>query len=534
MAETCDILLKGGVVIDGSGAKARRADVAVTGDRIAAIGDLSAWQAKAALEVSGLVVSPGFIDMHSHSDLALLINPRAESKLRQGVTTEVTGMCGFSPAPCPPARKQQIRDAFGSWAQHQDVAWDWGTFGEYIGALKARPASVNVAPVVGHGVIRTAVMGEADRAPSESELAAMCDAARQAMEEGAVGLSTGLVYAPGMWAETEELIAVAGAIAPFGGIYFSHIRGEADGLITSTAEAVRIGREAGVAVQIAHLKSEGRKNWGKSRAALDAIDQARASGVDVSYDVYPYTAWNTGMGQLLPAWAREGGIDAMVTRTKDPSDRARLLRVLSDAEAADPGRWERRLIASVESEKNRQYQGLTLAQIAERRNASAEEVILDLLAEEGGHVSMVGFGMDDEDVKRIIAHPVAIIGSDAAAVAPYGALGLGHPHPRSYGTFPRVLGHYARDEKVTTLEDAVAKMTSRPAAKLGLADRGRLSEGMAADIVVFDRERIADRATYQEPHQYPAGIHYVMVNGAIELEGEKHHDRRPGRVLGRG
>jgi len=534
MAELCDILLKGGTVIDGTGTRARRADVAVKGDRIAAMGDLDVWQAQATLDVSGLVVSAGFIDMHSHSDLALLINRNAESKLRQGVTTEVTGMCGFSPAPCPPARRQQIRDAFGSWAQHQDVAWDWGTFGEYVGALKSRPASVNVAPVVGHGVIRTAVMGEANRAPNAAELSAMCDAARQAMAEGAVGLSTGLVYAPGMWAQAEELIAVAKAIAPFRGIYFSHIRGEADGLLTSIAEAVRIGREAAVSVQIAHLKSDGRRNWGKSQAALDAIDQARASGVDVSYDVYPYTAWNTGMGQLLPAWAREGGVDTMVKRLTNPDDRALLLKELSDAEAADPGRWERRLIASVESEENRVYQGMTLAQIAERRSSRAEEVILDLLAEEGGRVSMVGFGMDDDDVKRIIAHPIAIIGSDAAAVAPYGTLGLGHPHPRSYGTFPRVLGHYVREERVTTLEDAVAKMTSRPATKLGLADRGRLAEAMAADIVVFDRETIADRATYQEPHQYPAGIHYVIVNGVIELEAETHHERRPRRVLGRG
>ena len=530
----CDLLLKGGTLVDGTGAKARLADIAVRRGRVAAVGQLSDWEATTLLDVRGLVVAPGFIDMHSHSDLALLINPKAESKLRQGVTTEVIGMCGFSPAPCPPARKQQIRDTFGAWAQHQDVAWNWGTFGEYIGALRARPASVNVVPVVGHGIIRTAAMGEANRAPSEAELVRMRDAARQAMEEGAAGLSTGLVYAPGMWAETEEIIALAKAIAPLKGIYFSHIRGEADGLLASIGEATRIGREAGVPVQIAHLKSEGRDNWGKSQAALEAIEEARRSGVEVSYDVYPYTAWNTGMAQLLPAWAREGGIEAMVRRLQYPEDRVRLRKELAAAAVADPGRWERRLIASVESEANRAYQGMTLAQIAEQRNMQPEDVVLDLLAEEQGQVSMVGFGMDDGDVKQIIAHPVAMIGSDAAAVAPYGPLGLGHPHPRTYGTFPRVLGHYVREEKVVSLEDAVAKMTSRPAAKLGLADRGRLAEGTAADIVVFDRDDIADRATYQEPHQYPVGINYVIVNGVVELEGETHYDRRPGRALARG
>jgi N-acyl-D-amino-acid deacylase len=281
------------------------------------------------------------------------------------------------------------------------------------------------------------------------------------------------------------------------------------------------------------MKSEGRQNWGKSEAALAAIDRARVEGCQVTFDVYPYTAWNTGMAQLLPAWAREGGVEAMVRRLKYPEERVRLRRELVAAEAADPGRWERRMVAAVDTEGNRVCQGLTLAQIAERRNARPEEVILDLLLEESGHVSMVGFGMDEGDVKRIIAHPVSIIGSDAAAVAPYGPLGLGHPHPRGYGTFPRVLGHYARDEGAVSLEAAVAKMTGKPAQKLGLKDRGFLAPGMAADIVVFDADTIADRATYQEPHQYPVGIHYVIVNGVVELEGETHHDRRPGRVLAR-
>jgi len=531
MAEGCDMLLQGGMVIDGTGAPARRAEVALRGDRIAAVGDLAGWQASQTLDVAGLVVAPGFIDMHSHSDLALLINPKAESKLRQGVTTEVIGQCGFSPAPCPRGKQTEIREAFGQWGR--EVDWTWGSFGDYVAALRAHPASVNIAPVVGHGIVRAGVMGEEDRAPTAEELAGMRASVRQAMAEGAVGLSTGLVYTPGMFAKTDEIIALAKEIAPFGGIYFSHIRGEADGLLNSIAEAVEIGRQAGVPVQIAHMKSEGQQNWGKSVAALAAIDRARAEGVDVSFDVYPYTAWNTSLAQMLPAWAREGGIDAMLRRLADAGDRERLRHELNQAAAADPGRWERRMVASVDSEPNRFCQGMTLAQIAAHHRLHPEDVVLDLLLEEQGHVSMVGFGMHEDDVKRIIAHPVAMIGSDASAMAPYGALGTGHPHPRSYGTFPRVLGHYAREEKVVSLEAAVAKMTSKPAEKLGLTDRGRLAPGMAADIVVFDRDTVADRATYQEPHLYPAGIHYVIVNGVVELEGEKHNDRRPGRVLGR-
>jgi len=531
MTEHCDLLLRDGMVVDGTGSGARRGEVAIRGDRVAAVGDLPGWQAKTALDVSGLVVAPGFIDMHSHSDLSLLINPNAESKLRQGVTTEVIGQCGFSPAPAPGARRGELRAMFGAWAQ--EVDWTWGSFGEYLAVLRARPASVNVAAVVGHGVIRAAVMGEENRAPIGAELEQMQQAVREAMEAGAFGLSTGLAYVPGMFATRDEIAAVARAMAPWRGVYFSHIRGEDERLLAAIGEAVEIGRQAGAPVQIAHLKSEGRANWGKAETALAAIEGARQEGVDVSFDVYPYTAWNTGLSQLLPAWAREGGVEAMVKRLGYPEVRLRLRGELAAAAATDPGRWERRMVASVESEANRPLQGMTLAEIAARRQVPAEEVVLDLLAAERGQVSMVGFGMSEEDVTRIIAHPVAIIGSDAAALATYGTLGQGHPHPRSYGTFPRVLARYVRELKALPLEAAVAKMTSRPAEKLGLSDRGKIAAGLAADLVVFDPAAIADRATYQAPHQYPAGIHYVIVNGVIELEGEKHYGRRPGRVLTR-
>jgi N-acyl-D-amino-acid deacylase len=525
------ILLRGGALLDGTGQPGRPADLAIKGDRISAIGDLSRWTADLTLNVTGLVVAPGFIDMHSHSDLALLANPRAESKLRQGVTTEVIGQCGFSPAPAPEGQQDAIRALFGSWGQ--EVDWTWGSFADYLDALRRHPTSVNVVPLVGHSTIRVGAMGQDNRPPTPSELVAMQDTVRAAMDDGAFGMSTGLIYAPGMFADTEELVALASALAPANGIYFSHIRSEAENLLGAIAEAIEIGRRAGVPVQIAHLKAEGRSNWGKAEAALEAIDKARAQGVDITFDVYPYTAWNTSLAQLLPTWARAGGPEAIVERLREPTSRSQVRAEIAAAASADPGRWDRRLLASVDSDANRPLQGLTIAQIAERRGADPEDVVIDLLVEERADASMVGFAMDENGVRRIISHPLAMIGSDAAAAAPYGLLGRGHPHPRTYGTFPRILGRYVREEGLLTLEDAVAKMTSHPAARLGLTDRGQLAVGLAADIVVFDPNTIADRATYQDPHQYPTGIRCVIVNGILELDGNDHNDRRPGRVFSR-
>lgn len=525
------LLLRGGMVVDGTGSPGHRGDVAVVGDRIAAVGDLTGWSADVTLDVTGLVVAPGFIDMHTHSDLALLINGRAESKLRQGVTTEVIGMCGFSPAPCPEGRREEIQALFGGWAR--EVEWTWGSFAQYLEALRDRGTSVNVVPLTGHGILRAGVMGQENRPPTASELDGMRAAVREAVDQGAFGFSSGLVYAPSMFADADELAALAAEMSAAGGIYFSHIRGESETLLDAVAEAVEIGRRGGVAVQIAHMKCEGQAYWGTVAAALDAVERAQQEGVDATFDVYPYTAWNTGLGQLLPAWAREGGPEAVVGRLRDPALRAKVREELAAAAAADEGRWERRLLAGVETDANRALQGMTLAAIAEQRGAAAEDVVMDLLIEESGQASMVGFGMSEEDVRGVLSHRLAMIGSDAAASAPYGVLGEGHPHPRTYGTFARVLGHYARDEGLFPLEEAVAKMTSRPAAKLGLADRGRLAPGLAADIAVFDAGTVADRATYQEPQQYPIGVRYVIVNGVVELDGEENQGRWPGRVLGR-
>lgn len=532
MADTndrADIIIRNGRVIDGTGAASAPADVVLSDGRITAVGELGRAEATKVLDATGLVVAPGFIDMHTHSDLSLLINPRAESKLRQGVTTEVIGQCGFSPAPAPGPRADAIRAIFGVWGK--EVDWSWGSYGGYLDALRREGTSVNVVPVVGHGVLRTGVMGEENRPPTPDELDRMRAAVRRAVEEGAFGMSSGLAYAPGMFADRDELAALAAELAPLGGIYFSHIRGEDERLSAAVSEAIETGRRAGVAVQISHLKAEGRANWGSTEAALALIERACDDGVDVGFDVYPYTAWNTGLGQLLPAWAREGGRDAVLRRLKDPATQVRLVRELAQAAQADPGRWERRLLASAGTEANRALQGKSLAEIAKLRGTPPEQTVLDLLIEESTDAGMVGFGMCEEDVRRVLAHPLATIGSDSASQAPYGLLGRSHPHPRTYGTFARVLGHYCREEGLFPLEEAVAKMTGRAAARLRLRDRGIIAPGMAADIVVFDPEAIADRATYEEPHQYAAGVRWVIVNGVLELDGEQHQEKMPGMVL---
>ncbi len=524
-----EIIIRGGEVVDGTGAPPRRADVAVSGGRIAAVGDLTGWHGDEMIAADGLAVAPGFIDMHTHSDISLLVNGRAESKLRQGVTTEVIGMCGWSPAPAPDSRREAMIQEVGAWAR--EVDWTWGGFAQYVEALRQAGSSVNVVPVVGHGTIRAAVMGEEGRAPSAEELASMRREVERALEAGAFGMSTGLVYAPGMWAETEEIIALAEPVGKRGGIYFSHIRSESDRLMEAIEEAIRIGRETGSSVQIAHLKAEGRRNWGKTEQALERIERARAEGLEVSYDCYPYPAWNTGLGQMLPAWAREGGAEQMLERLRDEEARDRIISFMRREASQDPGRWERRLISWAESEYGRTTQGLTIAQIAEREGREPEEVVIRLLTAERGRVGLVGFGMCEEDIARVVSHPVGMIGSDAASIAPYGVLGEAHPHPRAYGTFARVLAKYVREERALSLEAAVHKMTGRAAAKLGLADRGRIAEGLAADICVFDPATVADRATFEEPQQYADGVACVIVNGVIELAGEEHRDRRPGKVL---
>jgi len=471
-----------------------------------------------------MVVSPGFIDMHSHSDVHLLINPLAESKIRQGVTTEVTGNCGSSPAPITKENFELFKRRYGPLAE--EIPWDWRTFGEYLDKLQGNGVAVNVAPLQGHGTIRIAVMGYDNRQPTSTEMERMQDLVAEGMKAGAFGLSTGLIYPPSCYAETQELIELCRVVARFGGYYSSHIRGEGRTLIDAVKEAITIGERAGVPVEISHRKAWGRDNWGKVKETLKLIEEAQYRGVDVTCDVYPYTASSTGLGASISPWAHEGGIEKMLERLKDPEIRLRLKR---EMEAQDQAGWDKVLIA--QCEENKDYVGKTIQETAQSRGMDPYDFVFNFLIEEKGSVATVSFAMHPEDVAMVIGHPVSMIGSDGYSLTPYGVLGKGKPHPRSYGTFPRVLAKYVREEGVLSLEESIYKMTGLPARKLGLKDRGIIAEEACGDLVIFDPSEVEDAATFQEPHQYPKGIKYVMVNGQIVVEEGEHTRAKPGKVL---
>ncbi|MCL0089087.1 D-aminoacylase [Dehalococcoidia bacterium] len=519
-----DIIIKGGQVVNGSGASPFRADVGIKDGRIKAVGRLDA-DAPAAEEIdaTGLIVAPGFIDVHSHSDFTLLVNPRAESKVRQGVTTEVIGNCGSSAAPVKEERLDLLKEQVD--LDSMELEWDWLTMAEYLARLRKQGTALNVVPLIGHGTIRAAVMGFDDRAPTATELGSMKGLIEQAMRDGAWGISTGLIYAPSFYADTEELIELSKVAAGYGGVYSSHIRGEGKTLLDAMSEAIRIGRAAGLPVQISHHKAAGSENWGKVVRSLALIDRAREAGFDVTADQYPYIAASNDLSDSLPRWMHVGGKVELLNRLRDPAVRKRLREEMKKP----PGYWENVKISYCKT--NKDYEGMSIQEVADLRGIDPYETVFDLLCEEAATVSIVHFAMREEDVRTVMQHPAVMIGSDGSALATYGMLNRGKPHPRNYGTFPRVLGKYVRQEKVLPLAEAVRKMTSAPAEKLGLKDRGRIAEGLWADITVFDPQIICDRATYTDPHRYPDGIEYVLVNGTVVIERGEHTGRLAGRVL---
>jgi N-acyl-D-amino-acid deacylase len=517
-------------VIDGSGAAGSRADLGIRDETIVAIGDLSRERAGNNLYAAGKVLAPGFIDMHAHSDWTLWANRRAESKIRQGVTTEVVGNCGFSPAPVAAEFLDEARGFAIRVPQGMDFAWR--TFGEYLKALDAGGLALNVVHLVGHGALRIAAMGFARRPPAASELTRMQRLLADAHEDGGWGLSTGLIYAPGSYATTDELVVLAGVAARHRGFYASHIRGEGATLLDAVREAIHIGREGDLPVQISHVKAAGRPNWGKVADALELIDAARAEGLDVMADVYPYTASSTTLRTLLPDWALEGGIDAMLKRLADPTERARVrLAVESPSAESIVSRvgWENVMISYCAKRKD--AEGRRLSEIGRARGMDPIEAAIELIVDEAGKAYMILFQLDEADLRAALAHPHVMIGSDGSSLAPYGPLGEGKPHPRSYGTFPRVLGEYAREQRTIPLATAVHKMTGLPATRLGLRDRGIVRPGARADLVVFDARRVADRATYEDPHRYPDGIEQVVVNGRFVVKNGEHTGSLPGKVL---
>jgi N-acyl-D-aspartate/D-glutamate deacylase len=529
-AETYDLIIHGGRIADGTGGPLVADDVGIRDGRIAAVGDLEGALAEERIDASGRVVSPGFIDMHTHSEYALVRDGRGLSKTHQGVTLEVFGE-GSSPGP----RREGMEAGRGNWG----VKPDWTTLGGYFERLEDQGVSSNVASYVAARQLRRYVYGEEHRKPTAEELEQMKELLAEAMEQGALGLVAALEEVgqdpsdavPG----TEELIELAKVVADYGGLYASHIRNQSEGLVASIEEAARIGEEAGVGVQIFHLKAAGKPYFGQMKDALDAIQKARDRGVDVSADIYPYIAAAHGLSTEVPRWAHAGGHARMLERLADPEHRPRIKREMTDYmtwkyynELESVGAFDAVMVTSAVNEPER-YVGKTLGAIArERGDADPADTALDLMIEQDGQVGLVMFYMSEADVTLGIQSPLTTVCSDGTAIDPAWA---GQPHPRYFGTFPRVLGYYVREKGALSLEEAVAKMTGRAAAKLGIGDRGLIAEGMWADVVVFDPERIIDKATFESSKQFPEGIDYVLVNGVKVIDRGEHTGAKPGHVI---
>ncbi|MDO9028502.1 MAG: D-aminoacylase [Candidatus Roizmanbacteria bacterium] len=525
-----DILIKHGTIVDGTGAPSFQADLGIADGRIAVVaGDLE-QEATRTIDAHGLHVAPGFIDPHSHSDFPLLADPRAQSKIRQGVTTEVIGNCGETPAPLMGAAVEEVSDK----AKTFGVAVTWRTMGEFLDRLRNPGTVLNVIPQVGHNNVRGSVIGYADVQPTPHQQAAMERLVEEAMEQGARGLSTGLYYPPGYYARTEEVIGLARAAARHGGIYTSHIRSESDLVLEAVKEAIEVGQKAGIAVEIAHLKVDGHRNWPNVDRLLALMDDAQAKGLRVGFDQYPYVAASTWLACILPYWAQAGGCRAVAERLRNPEVRARLERDWEENRAD----WDNRSgvrdwtgIVVSDSWNRPALLGKNMAQIAKEEGKDPLDTVFDLIAASEGLISGVFFTQDENIVRTLMRHPLVVIGSDGSSLNAEGALGQRKVHPRNYGTFPRVLGRYVREEQVLSLEEAVAKMTAGTAERFGLTDRGIVREGTWADLVLFDAQTVLDTATFDDPCQYPVGIAYVIVNGQVVLEQGQYTGVLAGRLL---
>ena len=526
-----DVIIRNGLVYDGTGAPPVAANVAVLGDRIAAIGALEGARGRTEIDAAGQAVAPGFINMLSWADQSLLVDGRSQSGVRQGVTLEIFGE-GWSMGPINATMKEELI------AEQGDLRFEvpWTTLGEYLEHLESQGVSTNVASFVGATTVRIHEVGYADREPTPEELARMQALVRQAMREGALGLGTSLIYAPAFYAKTPELIALTRAAAEYGGMYISHIRSEGARLLESVDELITIAREANVPAEIYHLKAAGREHWSKMDAAIQKIEDARASGLRITADMYTYEAGATGLDAAMPPWVQEGGHEAWAARLKDPAIRARLRLEMT----TPTDEWENffvgagpegMILTGFRSEALKPLTGRTLAEVAAMRGTSPEEAAMDLVIEDGSRVGTVYFLMSEENVARQLRLPWVSLGSDAGSMAPEGPFLGSNPHPRAYGNFARWLGKYVRDEQLVPLEEGIRRMTSLPADNLGLADRGRLAPGQMADVVVFDPATIRDHATFDKPHQYSTGVAHVFVNGVAVLRDGEHTGATPGRVV---
>jgi len=524
-----DILIRGAQVFDGGGGPPAEADIAVSGDRIAAVGrDLSPRSARRVIEGRGLAASPGFVDIHGHSDYHLLLTGTAESAVLQGVTCEIGGNCGYAAAPIWGPwwedRARSYRDLYG-------LEHGWRDVPEYFRRLLDPGISINFGLLVGHNTLRGSAMGGENRAPTAEEMRAMVAALERGMDAGALGLSTGLVYSPACFSPPEELAALAAVAGRKGGILAAHMRSEGDGLLEAIGEVIAAAEAGRVPLQISHLKTYGERNWGKLPQVFDLIESAQGRGVDVTADRYPYTAANTGLQAALPRWAIEGGKAEQTARLADPEVRARIRREMS--EGPNAREWGQVMISEVTRPENRRYQGLRVDAAARLAGKETLTFVLDLLHEEQTQVDAIYFVMSEENLRQILRKPYVMIGSDSGCRAHYGPLSTGRPHPRTFGTFARVLGYYAREVGLFDLGTAIRKMTSEPCRRFGLTDRGWLRPGCAADVVLFDPDRVRDAATYEEPIRYPAGVKTVLVNGIVTVEAGEHTGARAGRIVRR-
>jgi N-acyl-D-amino-acid deacylase len=521
-----DLIIRNGTVVDGLGSPGFAADVGISAGRIAALGDLKAAKGASVIDASGRVVCPGFIDIHNHSEAAaLLLNKNCESMIRQGVTTQLAGNCGGSSFPL---ERPEPEDG-GRLLREAGIAVDWTDLDGLLAKLRKQGLIANWATLVGQGTIRTLVMNEERREPTADELERMKALVASAMEQGAFGLSTGLEYTPSGFASVEEVVELAKVAARYGGFYATHMRSEDTLVVEATAEAIHIAEAAGLPLEISHFKVCGTTNWWKHPMLFDLVERAAGRGVRVTADRYPYTAYNTGLSVNFPQRALDGGSEALVKRLQDPEERRKLKP--ETLEKLKGTSWDDILLIEFRREENKGLVGKTLGQAASERRADPYDVMCDLIISEGGNVSYVGFGMSEEQTVEVLTHPLVMLCTDGFALAPTGPLGGGMPHPRSYGTFPRFLGVYVREKKALSLPEAVRKMTSMPAAKLGLADRGVLRRGCWADVVVFDPKTVADTATYTRPEQYPVGIDQVLVNGRVVLDRGRITGVYPGQAL---
>jgi len=522
-----DIIIKNGLVIDGTGSKPFYSDLGIVGEKIIALDQNIGNSAEIIIDAKGKIISPGFIDIHTHTDTELLINPTADSKIFQGVTTEIGGNCGYSPFPFTQSDLEEFdKNYFERFNEHAD----WKNIAEFYAKLEKNKLSINYASFTGHGNLRAFVVGKNDVMPSSDQMKKMQEVLLKSMEMGSLGLSTGLEYSPGSYAKTEELIELSKIVSQKNGVYSTHMRNEDDTVEEAIEEALRVCREAEVSLQISHLKACNPANWHKVDSMLSKIEESYDLGMPVLADRYPYIAYGTGLSTFIPLWARQGGTEGLIESLKDNSKLNKIAEY-AKSRAERIGGWEKVVISSCFTEGNKKYEGKSIKDAALDSEQNEFNFIKNIIIEEKNRAGIIGFAMSEDNLKKIMSHPLVMIGSDGSAVAPQGKLSHGKPHPRFYGTFPRVLGKYVRDEKLFDLSTGIKKMTSMPAEKLGIKQRGKINEKYFADLVIFDSEKINDTATFVNPHQLAVGIDYVIVNGKITIEKGVHKGLKNGKLI---